>query len=294
MDAKNAIDSKNSAHAVLLLSCPDQRGIVASVSNFIFGHNGNIVTADQHTTATRKIFFMRIEWEMEGFDLGRDEIGREFGPLAERFGMKWELHFTDVATRIAIFASRHPHCLHDLMLRRRMGELSAEIPLVISNHPDLRPVAEQFGASFLHFPITPESKREQERREIEELEKHGVDLIVLARYMQVLTNDFVDRYPHRIINIHHSFLPTFAGGDPYLQAYHRGVKVIGATSHYVTESLDDGPIIAQDVIKISHRDAIEGMRIKGKDLERIVLARAVRLHLERRVLVHGQKTIVFE
>jgi formyltetrahydrofolate deformylase len=231
---------------------------------------------------------------MDGVDLGRDEIGRRFQPLAERFGMRWELHFTDVAPRIAIFASRHPHCLHDLMLRHKMGELRADIPLIISNHLDLRPVAEQFGANFLHFPITRENKREQEQREMAELEKHGIDLIVLARYMQVLTGDFVGRYPHRIINIHHSFLPAFAGGDPYQQAYHRGVKVIGATSHYVTENLDDGPIIAQDVIKISHRDAIDGMRMKGKDLERIVLARAVRLHLERRVLVHGQKTIVFE
>ncbi len=280
--------------AILLLSCPDQRGIVASVSNFIFDHNGNIVHAAQHTTMTRNIFFMRIEWELDGFSLSREEIGPAFATLAKKFGMKWELHFTDRVPRMAILVSRHVHCLNDLLLRHQMGEIGAEIPLIISNHPELERVANQFDTRFMHFPIEPGSKEAQEKQELSELKKLDIDLVVLARYMQVLTRRFIRAYPNRIINIHHSFLPAFAGGDPYQQAYDRGVKIIGATSHYVTERLDDGPIIAQDVIKISHRDSVAEMKMKGKDLERIVLARAVRLHLERRILVHGSKTIVFE
>lgn len=282
------------AHAILLLSCPDQRGIVASVSNFIFQHNGNIVHAAQHTAEISHIFFMRIEWELEGFTIPRGEIGAVFAPLAERFGMTWDLRFTDDVPRVAIFVSRHVYCFHDLILRRAMGEIRCEIPLVISNHLDLKPLAEHFGLPYRHYPITPEDKGQQEEREIEELRRHRVDLIVLARYMQVLTGRFVDLYRNRIINIHHSFLPAFAGGKPYEQAYDRGVKIIGATSHYVTESLDDGPIIVQDVIKISHRDSVDDMKMKGKDLERVVLSRAVKLHLEHRVIVHGSKTIVFE
>jgi formyltetrahydrofolate deformylase len=282
------------ACAILLLSCPDQRGIVASVSNFIFQHNGNIVHADQHTTMTQKIFFMRIEWELEGFDLRREEIAPVFSRLAEKFGMRWELHFTDRRPRVALFVSRHVHCLNDILIRHQMGEIKADIPLIISNHMELKTVAEQREIPFLHFPILPETKETQEKREITELRKRKIDLIVLARYMQVLTGRFIEAYPNRIINIHHSFLPAFAGRDPYQQAYDRGVKIIGATSHYVTEHLDEGPIIAQDVIKISHRDSVEEMKMKGKDLERMVLARAVRLHLERRILVHGSKTIVFE
>jgi formyltetrahydrofolate deformylase len=282
------------ARAILLLSCPDQRGIVASVSNFIFGHKGNILHADQHTTMTQRIFFMRIEWELEGFDLSRKEIGPAFGELAERFGMKWELHFTDKIPRMALFVSKHVHCLNDILLRYQMGEIRADISAIISNHQDLKQVAEQHGIAFLHFPISSENKASQEKAEILELRRRKIDFIVLARYMQVLTNRFVAAYPSRIINIHHSFLPAFAGADPYQQAYDRGVKIIGATSHYVTEQLDEGPIIAQDVIKISHRDSADEMRRKGKDLERIVLAKAVRLHLERRILVHGSKTIVFE
>lgn len=282
------------ANAILLLSCPDRRGIVASVSNFIFQHNGNIVHAAQHTTQMSKIFFMRIEWELEGFDIPREEIGKAFTTLAERFDMTWDLHFTDYVPRVALFVSRHVYCFHDLILRQTMGDIRCEIPVVISNHQDLRPLAGHFGLNYRWYPISAENKAEQEAKEIAELEHHGVDLIVLARYMQVLTGNFVNLYRNRIINIHHSFLPAFAGGKPYEQAYDRGVKIIGATSHYVTESLDDGPIIVQDVIKISHRDSIEDMKMKGKDLERIVLARAVKLHLEHRVIVHGSKTIVFE
>ena len=282
------------ANAILLLTCPDARGIVASVSGFIFSHNGNIVHAAQHTTEKSKSFFMRIEWELKGFDLDRHEIMEIFEPLARKFEMKCHLHFTDYVPRMAIFVSRHMHCLHDLILRHQMEEIKAEIPLVISNHPDLSGLAEQFGLNFLNFPITPETKEIQEKRELEALKKNRIDFIVLARYMQILTGGFLKNYRNRIINIHHSFLPAFAGGDPYQQAYDRGVKIIGATSHYVTEKLDEGPIIAQDVIKISHRDSVDDMRMKGKDLERMVLARAVRLHLEHRILVHGSKTIVFD
>ena len=281
-------------NAILLLTCPDQKGIVASVSNFIFSHSGNIVHAAQHTTETSKIFFMRIEWELNGFDIPRERIGEAFDTLARRFGMKWDLHFTDKVARMAIFVSRHLHCFYDLILRHRMGEFRAEIPLIISNHLDAKPLAESFGLNFRHYPITPENKEPQEAKEIEEVQRQGIDLIVLTRYMQVLTGRFVDLFPNRIINIHHSFLPAFAGGKPYHQAYERGVKIIGATSHYVTESLDDGPIISQDVIKISHRDSVEDIKIKGKDIERMVLAKAVKLHLEHRILVHGSKTIVLE
>ena len=284
----------SNANAILLLSCPDKKGIVAGVSNFIFKNGGNIVHADQHTSVGSKTFFMRIEWELNGFRIPRREIGAAITPLANRFGMKWDLRFTDEVPRVALFVSRHVHCFHDLIMRRRMGEFRAEIPLVVSNHLDLKPLARQFGLKFMHFPITPANKARQEEREIRELERHRIDLVVLARYMQVLSNTFVEAWRNRAINIHHSFLPAFAGGKPYQQAYERGVKIIGATSHYVTENLDDGPIIAQDVIKISHRDSVDDIVMKGKDLERVVLARAVRLHLENRILVHGSKTVVFE
>ena len=282
------------ANAILLLSCPDKKGIVAGVSNFIFKNGGNIVHADQHTSQGSKTFFMRIEWELNGFRIPRREIGAAIGPLARRFGMKWDLRFTDEVPRVALFVSRHVHCFQDLIMRHRMGEFRAEIALVISNHLDLKPLARQFGLKFMHFPITPANKARQEEREIRELERYRIDLVVLARYMQVLSNTFVEAWRNRAINIHHSFLPAFAGGKPYQQAYERGVKIIGATSHYVTENLDDGPIIAQDVIKISHRDSVDDIVMKGKDLERVVLARAVRLHLENRILVHGSKTVVFE
>jgi len=280
--------------AILLLSCPDRKGIVASISNFLYKHNGNILDAAQYTSDPDTRFFMRVEWDLEGFDLSRDEITAAFAPLAESFGMTWSVRFSDDVSRIAVFVSRHEHCFHDLILRHRMGELSAEIALVISNHLHLKPLAEQFGLPFIHIPITKETKQEQELRELEELERHRIDLIILARYMQILTGTIVSRYPNRIINIHHSFLPAFAGGRPYHQAYDRGVKIIGATSHYVTEDLDEGPIIAQDVIRITHKDSVDDIKRKGKDIERIVLAQAVRTHLENRILVHGSKTIIFD
>lgn len=279
---------------VLLLSCPDARGIVASISNFIFKNNGNILHAAQHTAQPENILFMRIEWDLDGFKIPREEIKDAFEPLAEKFKMRWNIYFSDYVPKIAIFVSRHVYCFYDLMLRHQMGEFKAEIPLVISNHLDLMPVAEQFGLNYRHYPITPENKAEQEEKKIAELKKHNINLIILARYMQVLSSRFVNEYPNRIINIHHSFLPAFAGGRPYDQAYDRGVKIIGATSHYVTEKLDDGPIIAQDVIEITHRDSVDDMMLKGKDLERTVLAEAVRLHLKNRILVYGSKTIVFD
>ena len=280
--------------AILLLSCSDRRGIVASISNFIFKNNGNILHAAQYTVRPENILFMRIEWDLEDFTIPRDEIKEAFEPLASEFGMEWTIRFTDYIPRIAIFVSKHLHCFHDLVLRHRMGEFQAEIPVVISNHLDLKPLAEQFGLNFQYFPVTAKTKKAQEIKEIEVLKKHNINLVILARYMQILSSDFVNCYKSRIINIHHSFLPAFAGGKPYQQAYERGVKVVGATSHYVTEDLDEGPIIAQDVIKVTHRDSVDEMIRKGKDIERIVLAKAVRLHLENRILIYGSKTIVFD
>jgi len=281
-------------NAVLLLSCADSKGLVAKISDFIFRHNGNIVHADQHTSKAEKMFFMRVEWELNGFALDREDIPKEFAPLARQYKMKCDLHFTDYLPRVAIFVSKHLHCLHDLILRRDMGELAADVVAVISNHDDAREVTEQFGLEYFHFPITEKNKTQQEAKELKLLREKKIDLVVLARYMQILSGNFLKDYPSRIINIHHSFLPAFAGRNPYQQAYDRGVKIIGATGHYVTEHLDEGPIIAQDVVKISHRDAVSDIQRKSKDLERIVLARALRLHLENRILVHGSKTIVFE
>jgi len=280
--------------AILLLSCPDQKGIVAAISNFVFQHSGNILYAAQHTAQPENILFMRIEWDLEKFTIPRNEIRQAFVSLAEKFTMKWDIRFSDYVPKVAIFVSKHIHCFHDLILRHRMGEFQADIALVISNHNDLRQTAEQYSLKFMHFPITSENKMRQEEREIEALKEHGIDLLVLARYMQILSGKIVNLYHNGIINIHHSFLPAFAGGRPYQHAYERGVKIIGATSHYVTEDLDEGPIIAQDVIRITHRDSVEDMVLKGKDIERTVLAQAVRRHMENKILVYGSKTIVFD
>ena len=281
-------------NAILLLSCPDKKGLVARLSNFIFQNNGNIVHADQYTSKRGKFFFMRIEWELAGFALNREEIPIVFAPLARQYDMKWNLHFTDYIPRMVIFVSQHLHCLHDLILRRHMGELGAQIEAVISNHTEARDLVEQFGIKYFHFPIREKNKDEQESKQLALLRELKIDLVVLARYMQILTAKFIGNYVNKIINIHHSFLPAFAGGNPYQQAYDRGVKIIGATGHYATEYLNEGPIIAQDVIKISHRDTIADIQTKSKDLERIVLARALRLHLENKIMVYGSKTIVFE
>ncbi len=280
--------------AVLLLSCPDQKGLVASVSDFLYRNDGNIIHADQHTDAEEGIFLQRVEWELAGFRVPREEINEAFRPIAERFGMTWRLHFSDYLARIAVLVSKQAHCMYDLLARQRMGEFRAEIPLVVSNHPDLRSVAEGFGAAYHHFTITRETKAAQEQAIIETLEAQRIDVIVLARYMQILSDGFVAHYPGRIINIHHSFLPAFAGARPYHQAYERGVKVIGATAHYVTAELDQGPIIDQDVVRVSHRDSVADMVRKGRDLEKVVLARAVDLHLRNRIIVYGNRTVVFD
>ena len=280
--------------AVLLISCPDQRGLVARVADFVFRHNGNIVHSDHHTDSESATFLMRVEWELEGFDIPREQIASAFAPLADPLQMRWELHFSDQPQRIAILVSKYSHCLNDLLWRGSAGELRGEIVLVLSNHPDLEPEVRRFGIPYHAFPVTPETKAEVEKQEWELLLNYRIDLVVLARYMQVLSPAFVAHYPNRIINIHHSFLPAFTGGRPYHQAYERGVKLIGATSHYVTAQLDEGPIIEQDVARVSHRDTVEDMVRKGRDLERLVLARAVRLHLENRVLPYGLKTVVFD
>lgn len=280
--------------AILLISCPDQKGLVAQISDFLFQNNGNIIHADNHIDAETGLFLMRVEWELEGFRIPRGDIAARFAPLADRLKMQWRIHFSDATQRVAIMVSKYSHCLYDLLLRSASGELPATISLVISNHPDLQNVPERFGVPFHVFPIEPGNKREQEEKEMELLEANRIDLLVLARYMQVLGPEFSGKYANRIINIHHSFLPAFVGARPYHQAYDRGVKLIGATSHYVTQQLDDGPIIEQHIARISHRDSVEDLIRKGRDLERVVLARAVHLHLGFRVLPYGRKTAIFD
>ena len=281
------------ATATLLLSCPDQKGLVATMADWVYRHDGNIVHADQHTDASEAVFFQRIEFELEGFDLDRTEIIPALSPLLERFAMRCDVRFSDERPKVAVLVSKQAHCMYDLLARWRMGELEAEIPLVISNHPDHADVAAHFDVEFAHLPVTPESRIEQESAMLALLAEHDIDLVVLARYMQVLSAGFVAKYPNRIINIHHSFLPAFAGGRPYHQAHDRGVKLIGVTAHYATAELDEGPIIEQDVARVTHRDSVEDLVRKGRDLEMIVLARAVRAHLAHRVLVYGRKTVVF-
>ena len=281
------------ATATLLLSCPDQKGLVATMADWVYRHDGNIVHADQHTDASESVFFQRIEFELEAFDLDRAEIVPALSPLLERFAMRCDVRFSDERPKVAVLVSKQAHCMYDLLARWRMGELEAEIPLVISNHPDHADVAAHFDVEFAHLPVTPESRIEQESAMLALLAEHDIDLVVLARYMQVLSAGFVAKYPNRIINIHHSFLPAFAGGRPYHQAHDRGVKLIGVTAHYATAELDEGPIIEQDVARVTHRDSVEDLVRKGRDLEMIVLARAVRAHLAHRVLVYGRKTVVF-
>ncbi|HOK44650.1 MAG TPA: formyltetrahydrofolate deformylase [Bryobacteraceae bacterium] len=280
--------------AILLIDCPDRKGIVAAIANFLYEHGANILHADQHQDNDLGLFFMRVEWSLDDFDLPAEELPAAFEPVAERFEMRWRVEYSGVRPRVAIFVSRYLHCLMDLLHRHQTGELACDIPLIISNHPDAAPLAAFHGIPFHHVPVEKDKKAEAECRQLELLEKCGVDLIVLARYMQVLSPGFVARYPQRIINVHHSFLPAFSGARPYHAAFQRGVKLIGATSHYVTEILDDGPIIEQDVIRVSHRDQLKDLIQKGRDLERVVLSRAVRWHLEHRILVYGNKTVVFD
>ena len=280
--------------AKLLLHCPDKPGILAEVTDFITVNKGNIIYLDQYVDHVENIFFMRIEWELESFLVPQEKIEDYFETLyAQKYGMNFRLYFSDAKPRMAIFVSKMSHCLFDLLARYTAGEWNVEIPLIISNHPDLQHVAERFGIPFHLFPITKETKEEQEKKEMELLAKHKVNFIVLARYMQVISEKMIDAYPNRIINIHHSFLPAFVGAKPYHAAFERGVKIIGATSHYVTTELDAGPIIEQDVVRITHKDTVQDLVNKGKDLEKIVLSRAVQKHIERKVLAYKNKTVIF-
>jgi formyltetrahydrofolate deformylase len=280
--------------ATLLIDCPDRKGIVAAIANFLYLHGANILHADQHQDNELQLFFMRIEFAREGFDVEPAGFAGEFQPLAESFQMRWRLEYSSAPHSVALFVSKEQHCLLDLLHRRQIGELSCKIPLIVSNHPDARPLAEFYGVPFHHIPVTADSKAEAERQQLALVEESGVDLVVLARYMQILSPEFVARYEQRIINVHHSFLPAFSGARPYHAAFRRGVKLIGATSHYVTSVLDEGPIIEQDVTRVSHRYELEDFVEKGRDLERVVLSRAVRWHLEHRILCYANKTVVFD
>ena len=285
-------EKKNSA--ILLIHCPDKQGILATVTEFLNKNNGNIIYLDQHVNRQEGIFYMRVEWELDGFAIPVDKIGEYFETLiAHPLNMFWRLYFTDEIPRMALFVSKMPHCLFDILARYTAGEWDVEIPLIISNHETLKPVAERFGIDFHYFPIDSENKKEQEQKEIELLRKNKIDFVVLARYMQILSSGFINQFPNQIINIHHSFLPAFAGAKPYHAAHERGVKIIGATSHYVTSDLDAGPIIEQDVTRCSHVDTIQKLIRKGRDLEKIVLSQAVYKHLQRKILVYHNRTVVF-
>jgi len=280
--------------ATLLISCPDQKGLVAGIADFLLKHNANILHADQHQDAELKLFLMRVEWDLAGFDLDMVGLEAAFKPIAAKFQMNWRIALSSYRPKMAVFVSKYDHCLADLLYRHQADELHCDIPLIISNHADTHWLADAYGVPFQHVAVTKDAKHEAERDQLAMLRHHQIDFIVLARYMQVLSPEFIHHYPNRIINIHHSFLPAFHGARPYHRAFERGVKLIGASSHYVTDSLDDGPIIEQDVARISHRDQIEDLMQKGADLEKIVLSRAVRWHIENRVLVYANKTVVFD
>ena len=285
-------DKKNTA--ILLLHCPDKQGILATVTEFLNKNKGNIINLDQYVDRSQQIFFMRVEWELDDFIIPVDKIGEYFDTLiAKNLEMEWSLYFSEYIPRMAIFVSTMSHCLFDILSRYTAGEWDVEIPLIISNHEDMRPVAERFGIDYYYFPINKENKKEQEDAELKLLKDYKINFIVLARYMQILSPDFIKNYPNKIINIHHSFLPAFAGAKPYHAAYERGVKLIGATSHYVTGDLDAGPIIVQDVTRCTHADSVNSLIRKGRDLEKIVLSNAVFNHIQRKVLVYKNKTVVF-
>jgi formyltetrahydrofolate deformylase len=279
--------------ATLLVSCRDRTGLVAALSQFVFDNDGNIIDADQHADLETGLFFMRLVWSLEAFKLDRAGMLAALAALATRFDLTWEVTFSDVRPRVAVLASKTPHCLYDLLLSHQLGELGGDLAVVVSNHETLGAVAGHFGVRFEHVPVDPKGRAVAEATHQKLFDELRIDLVVLARYMQILSPEFVARWPGRIINIHHSFLPAFVGAKPYHQAQTRGVKVIGATAHYVTADLDQGPIIEQDVCRVSHRDGVDGLIQKGRELERQVLTRAVRAHLQRRVLVTGNKTIVF-
>ena len=280
--------------AILLINTPDRKGLVARLADFLYRRNANILHADQHQDSESGLFLMRVEWDLTDFRLEKPTFDEDFTPLAESLDLNWRIEYSSVPQRLALMVSRYDHCLVDLLYRQRSGELDCRIPLVLSNHPDAEEIACFYGVEFHHIPVTPELKDQAETRQLELLERHRIDLVVLARYMQILSPTFVNRYPLRIINVHHSFLPAFSGARPYQRAFERGVKLIGATSHYVTEDLDEGPIIEQDVVQVSHRDQLSDLIRKGRDLEKVVLSRAVRRHLEHRILVYRGKTVVFD
>ncbi len=280
--------------AILLIQCPDRKGLDATIADFIFRYGGNILHFEQHQAGAERFYLARIEWELDGFQLDLKDFPEKFKEIAKQFAMNWRVVPSTHRPRVAIFVSRHDHCLVDLLYRQRNGELACDIAMIVSNHPDAKRDADFYGIPFWVIPVAKENKVEAEHQELQLLREYEIDLIVLARYMQVLSTDFIARYPQQIINIHHSFLPAFVGAKPHLQAYERGVKLIGATAHYVTDVLDDGPIIAQGVVQISHRDTLDDLVEKGRDLERVVLSRAVRWHIENRILLYDRKTVIFE
>lgn len=280
--------------ATLLISCPDRRGIVAAIASFLYDHGANILHADQHQESDSSLFLMRVEWALEGFDLDAESFREKFESVAARFSMTWEVAYSEKTPVIAIFVSSYLHCLADILHRHQTGELNCRIAVIISNHKQAERLAQFYKVPFCYTAVTAATKPEVEQQQLAQLQQHSVNLIVLARYMQVLSASFVTQYQRKIINVHHSFLPAFAGSKPYHAAFARGVKLIGSSSHYVTEELDGGPIIEQDVIRISHRDQVEDLIQKGRDLERIVLSRAVRWHLDHRILCYGNKTVIFD
>jgi formyltetrahydrofolate deformylase len=280
--------------AILRVQCPDRKGLDAALAEFIYRANGNILHFEQHQVAEVSLYLARIEWDLTDFQIDMQDLARLFSPIADRLEMKWQIALSSDRVRMAVLVSKYDHCLVDLLYRWHTGELACEIPLVISNHPEARRHADFYGVPFHLINVTPENKAEAEQQQRNLLKHHRIDLIVLARYMQILSPEFIYSYPQRIINIHHSFLPAFVGSKPHHQAFERGVKLLGATAHYVTEVLDDGPIIEQDVIRISHRDSVQDLVQKGRDLEKVVLSRAVGWHLENRVLLYGKKTVVFD
>ncbi len=284
--------NKNSV--ILLMHCPDSKGIVALVTAFINDNNGNIIALDEHVDRLDHTFYMRIEWELDGFLIPQKKIADFFNTLiAERYNMTWDIYFSNIKPKMAIYVSKLSHCLYDILSRVHAGEWDVDIPLIISNHRDLEPISEQFGIPYYYFDKNEKNRTEQEKKELELLKNNNVSFVVLARYMQILSSDFISHYPKDIINIHHSFLPAFPGARPYHSAYERGVKIIGATSHYVTADLDSGPIIDQDIVRVSHRDSINKLIIKGKDVEKLVLSRAILMHIQRRILIYNNRTVVF-
>ena len=280
--------------AILLIDCPDQKGLVAAVAEFLYRHNANILHADQHQDNEQGLFLMRVEWDWDGFDITLEEFRRQFSRIADQFQMRWRLELASLRPKVGIFVSQYDHCLVDLLYRQQSGELACDIPLIISNHKTAERIAEFYQIPFHYLPLTKENKAETEVSQLKLMRDSAVDLIVLARYMQILSPEFVAQYPQRIINVHHSFLPAFMGAKPYHRAYERGVKLIGATSHYVTSELDEGPIIEQDVSRVSHRDQLDDLIQKGRDLEKVVLSRAVRWHIEHRILLYNKKTVIFD